>query len=723
MQRGGFVVPISLTQPANHQFCIKRDFCIRTESKSKSKSRSKSKSKSKSKTIPIEIDDILKHLSTKLKILPDLKIKTTIKETVIPELQRIKTNKEPLFIITKEDNNTLKSNYIKRIRQDIKYAKFTYYADAKISKLHKKIFSKLYTQVLNRYTGDIYSSYNTTTYSTLIKYYKYIITFNNDLNEHNCVSLLKSLSSLLKSSSLKSSSLKSLSSKIVKKGGNKIFNYFKSNTDEIVITPSEITEQCENFESNAMFGDEPDIYTHILDKYTAALTINDTDTDTEANEDANRRRKTGLHVSSPSSASINSRKRRAIKLTKEFFLMNANSIFTVNKINITSIPGDTSLQPVNYIQYLTVMYYLKFEKLLWYVTTQLMNYKENIKEFITNQQNYIQSLQPFHKITIYTYTTGFYKIYNIWKTDKSIIHNFRTKFSSDPLYTGCNNLYESFVRAKNVFYYQIRIVLFNKIASVIPGYTKDNFDADFPINHENISLASIKSKIGSSYQTQLDLIFPNNNLKDEDYDNIFILYGGLLNEIIYNAPRIERGKEFIAFRGSNNNYIKNASNNESKGSYNNTRFSSYSINPSSLEGIIYYFYNLPVTDHNPVPNPSVSQMPMDDDDDDDAYYSFNPYRPPDTPEDAQKEYRRLYEVLFTSEAIILFVAPVSQNPYELEILSAENSIVNIQDDDIIKINRYNKDRYDIEEAAEIFKTANTLCSPERLETNLKRIYS
>jgi hypothetical protein len=109
------------------------------------------------------------------------------------------------------------------------------------------------------------------------------------------------------------------------------------------------------------------------------------------------------------------------------------------------------------------MYYLKFEKLLWYIIIQIINNKNNIEKFIKDQEEYLKSLEPYRKITIYTYTTTFYKLYNTWKTDKGVITNFKTIFSNDELYTNCNTLYESFVNSKTVFYYQIRIVLFNKI--------------------------------------------------------------------------------------------------------------------------------------------------------------------------------------------------------------------------------------------------------------------
>jgi len=410
--------------------------------------------------------------------------------------------------------------------------------------------------------------------------------------------------------------------------------------------------------------DTPDIYTKIL---------NDKRTQIEQKEgqtEEPRQKRSRLDI---------------LPQEKEFVNTSVNSIFTINLIDKFANPG-SELNPQTYIQYLTLMYYEKFQKLLWYIIIQIINNNDNIKKFIIKQEEYLKTLHQFQKITIYTYTTGFYKIYNIWKSDKNIITNFKEKFNNDPLFVNCDNLYQAFVKDQTVFHYQIRIVLFNKIKSIIDTYSKEDFDIDF--EYKNKSIEDIKRILIDKYPDftdKINALFPNNDLKEDDYNTIFILYGELLNEIIYNAPRIKANEEFVAFRGSNNNYIKNQNNIESIGYYNNPRFSSYSINPSLIEEIVGYFYKLGA---------------------------------------GNDDNRRLYEMKFTSEAIILFVAPVSKNPLELEIISAENSLINISDNTIQKIYKYNNSEFSIEEDEEIFKMKNDLlCYESKLKMNLLRISS
>lgn len=571
-----------------------------------------------------------------------------------------------LQIITKSDNNEIISNYVNRL-ENTDFNKFIYYPKSKIAQLHKILFSFIY-KLLNHYTSELYINYDTDKYKILLQCYNHISSFNNKATEENILNSLNTLKTNILRILKTDKNIESITS--IK--GGKIFNYFESNENEIELTTDNIDKNCDDvLESLYSEFDKPDIYTHLLNEYKTQLTSHDSDT------------------------SPKSKKQRTTSqsLSKELVNTNVNAIFTINIIDKFAPASSTELEPKTYIQYLTLMYYLKFEKLLWYIIIQIINNKNNIEKFIKDQEEYLKSLEPYRKITIYTYTTTFYKLYNTWKTDKGVITNFKTIFSNDELYTNCNTLYESFVNSKTVFYYQIRIVLFNKIASIIGDYSKSDFDDQFPINYETPKLEDVISKlidIYPSHSEEIYKLFPNNDLTIDDYNTILLLFGELLNEIIYNAPRITPGNEFTAFRGSNNNYIKNMAGLEKNGSYNNTRFSSYSVNPSLMEQIYYYFYNLEYK--------TVSQTRQD-------------------------KFRRLYEISFTSDAILLFAAPVSKNPLEFEIISAENSIINIIDNNIINIYRYNKSDYDIYEDVYNFEEDNLLCKEDRQKINLLRIVS
>lgn len=557
-------------------------------------------------------------------------------------------------ILSNKKNKELIKNYTNRI-EDAELTTNIYYENTSSANSHKQIFLDIY-KILKPYTTNLYLYYDTTAYEKLIECYKYISEFNTN---RNLTSLKYAINSILCEKSKDSG----VNTKCI--GGSKIFNYFKSNNDEIVITTDDIDRYCDEGPQDMLsMYDTPDIYTKIL---------NDKRTQIEQKEgqtEEPRQKRSRLDI---------------LPQEKEFVNTSVNSIFTINLIDKFANPG-SELNPQTYIQYLTLMYYEKFQKLLWYIIIQIINNNDNIKKFIIKQEEYLKTLHQFQKITIYTYTTGFYKIYNIWKSDKNIITNFKEKFNNDPLFVNCDNLYQAFVKDQTVFHYQIRIVLFNKIKSIIDTYSKEDFDIDF--EYKNKSIEDVKRILINKYSDftdKINALFPNNDLKEDDYNTIFILYGELLNEIIYNAPRIKANEEFVAFRGSNNNYIKNQNNIESIGYYNNPRFSSYSINPSLIEEIVGYFYKLGA---------------------------------------GNDDNRRLYEMKFTSEAIILFVAPVSKNPLELEIISAENSLINISDNTIQKIYKYNNSEFSIEEDEEIFKMRNDLlCYKSKLKMNLLRISS
>lgn len=613
--------------------------------------------------------EILKDILQKKKKLYKRSNKIYI-ETIDLFLKTLKSDTS-IEILSNTKNKTLVENYINRIENDTLTTNI-YYDNIRKANLHKQLFSDIYIN-LSSYTTNLYLNYDTNAYEKLIKCYKCISDFNKnhdlELFKRNINSILKKSILVDKSSELETSSkLETLSQKYTQIGGsNKIFNYFQSNDDEIVITTDNIDDYCDKGNQEMMTEfDKLDIYTKILnDKRT------EIETEQKQEEPREKRKKV-----------------EALPQEKEFVNTNVNSIFTINLIDKFANPGSNS-NPQTYIQYLTLMYYEKFQKLLWYIIIQIINNNDNIKKFIIKQEKYLKTLHQFQKITIYTYTTGFYKIYNIWKSDKNIITNFKHTFNNDPLFVNCDNLYQAFVKDQTVFHYQIRIVLFNKIKSVISDYSKEDFDEDF--EYKNKSIEHIKKILIDKYpnfMSEINALFPNNDLTINDYNTIFMLYGELLNEIIYNAPRINANEEFVAFRGSNNNYIKNQDNTESIGYYNNPRFSSYSINPSLIEEIVGYFYKL---GHG------------------------------------NNDNRRLYEMKFTSEAIILFVAPVSKNPLELEIISAENSLINISDNTIKKIYKYNNSQFTIEEDEEIFKDkTDLLCYNDedfKLKMNLLRISS